>query len=183
MQLGGADLQPLGKGGHDGGPDFGGNGLDEQLLLGAHAAADENELWVKDVHHACKALCDLIRPGIQQGQNGLVASLRGSKNGAAVFPGRVLFLRGPYQSSGGGVALPAAGGTAGAGDTDQCMGAVVTQLTAQSAGTLQKAAAGQDAAAHAGAQGHADDIGITLCAADPDLAQRHAVGIVGDGDG
>ena len=40
VQLGGADLQPLGKGGHDGGPDFGGNGLDEQLLLGTHAAAE-----------------------------------------------------------------------------------------------------------------------------------------------
>ena len=39
VQLGGADLQPLGKGGHNGGPDFGGNGLNEQLLLGAHASA------------------------------------------------------------------------------------------------------------------------------------------------
>ena len=59
------------------------------------------------------------------------------------------------------------------------MGAVVAQLAAQDPGTFQQTAAGQDASAHAGAQRHADDVRIALCTADPHLAQRHAVGVVG----
>ena len=45
------------------------------------------------------------------------------------------------------------------------------------------AAAGQDAAAHAGAQRNADHIGIAFGCTGPDFAQQHAVGIVGNGDG
>ena len=47
-------------------PLLGGNGGDEQLLLGAHAAADQDQLRVEDVHHAGKALRDLVRPCVQQ---------------------------------------------------------------------------------------------------------------------
>ena len=63
------------------------------------------------------------------------------------------------------------------------MGAVVAQLTAKTAGTFQQAAAGQDAAAHAGAQRHTDDIGTALRPADPYFAKGHAVGVVGHRDG
>ena len=44
-------------------------------------------------------------------------------------------------------------------------------------------ASGQDAAAYAGAKGHTDHVRIALCTADPHLAQRHAVGVVGHCDG
>ena len=67
VQLGGADLKPFGKGRHHGGFHLGRNGVDEQLLLGAHAAADQDQLRVEDVHHACKALCDLVDPVVQHG--------------------------------------------------------------------------------------------------------------------
>ena len=46
----------------------------------------------------------------------------------------------------------------------------MAQLAAQTTGTFQQAAPGQDAAADAGAQRHPDDVGVALCAADPDFA-------------
>ena len=63
------------------------------------------------------------------------------------------------------------------------MGAVVAQLAAQAPGTFQQAAAGQDAAAHAGAQRDTDDVGIALRPADPHFPEGHAVGVVGHRDG
>ena len=42
VQLGRTNFQPLGKGGHDRGLHLCGNGVDEQLLLGGHTAADED---------------------------------------------------------------------------------------------------------------------------------------------
>ena len=136
VQLCGADLQPLGKGGHHRCLYFGGNGGDEQLLLGAHAAADQNELRVEDVHHACKALCNLVRPVVQQGKNCLAACFGCGKDGAAVLPIGVLFLCGAHQRGGGSVAFPAALCAAGTVHTVQRVGAVVTQLTAKAPCTL-----------------------------------------------
>src|SRR5699024_1112970 len=87
------------------------------------------------------------------------------------------------QCRGGGIPLPAAFGTAGAGDAVPGVGAVMTHLSAQSPGAFQQAAAGQNAAADAGADGNADHIGTTLGGTDPHFPQAHAVGVVGDGDG
>ena len=183
VQLGGADLQPFGKGRHHGGSHLGRNGVDEQLLLGAHAAADQDQLGVEDVHHAGKALRDLVRPVVQQGKDGLVACLRSGEDRAAIRPGGVFLLRSTDECGGGGVALPAARSPAGARHTVERVEPVVAQLTAQTAGTFQQTAPGQDAAADAGAQRHPDDVGVTLCAADPDFAQAHAVGVVRYGHG
>ena len=61
---------------------------DRQLLLGGHAAADQDQLRVEDRHHACKPLRDLVRPCVQQRQHGLVARFCGGKDGAAVLPCR-----------------------------------------------------------------------------------------------
>ena len=50
LQRGGADFQPLGKGGHDGGANLGGHRLDEKLLLGGHPAADQKQLRVEQMN-------------------------------------------------------------------------------------------------------------------------------------
>ena len=135
------------------------------------------------MHHAGKALRDLVGPGVQQGQHLRVSGFCCGKDGTSVCPGRVLLLCGTHKGSGGGVALPAAGGPTGAGYAVQCVGAVVAQLAAQAPGTFQQSAAGQDAAAHAGAQRHTDDVGIALCPADPHFPEGHAVSVVGHRDG
>ena len=54
VQLGGADLQSFRKSGHHGGTHFPCDGVYQQLLLCADAAADEDELRVEDMHHARK---------------------------------------------------------------------------------------------------------------------------------
>ncbi len=116
------------------------NGVDEQLLLGAHAAADQDQLGVEDVHHAGKPLGDLIRPVIQQGKDGFIACLRGGEDRAAIRPGGVYLLRSADECGGGGVALPAARSPAGARHTVERVEPVVAQLTAQTTGTFQQAA-------------------------------------------
>ena len=131
------------------------------------------------MHHARQSLRDLVRPCVQQRQHGLVARLSGGKDGTTILPCRVFLLRSAYQSGGGGVALPAALCAAGAIHAVQRVGAVVSQLAAQTPRAFQQTTSGQDAAAHASAQRHADDVRIALCTADPHLAQRHAVGVVG----
>lgn len=93
------------------------------------------------------------------------------------------FLCGTHQRGGGGVAFPAALCAAGAVHTVQRVGTVVAQLTAKAPRALQQTASSQDAAAHAGAQCHADDVRTALCGADPHFTQRHAVGVVGHCDG
>ena len=105
------------------------------------------------------------------------------KDSAAILPLRVPGLCAPHQSGGCGVPLPAARRAAGAEHAIQRVSAEVSQLTAEAPRTFQQAASGEDAAADAGPQRDTDDVRITLCAADPDLAQRHAVGVVGNGDG
>ena len=72
------------------------------------------------------------------------------------------------------------GSAAGAEHAIQRVSAEVSQLTAEAPRTFQQAASGEDAAADAGPQRDADDVRVTLCAADPDFTQRHAVGVVGD---
>ena len=115
---------------------FAAMGSNQQFLLRAHAAADQNELRVEDVHHAGKALCDLVRPVVQQGKNCLVACFGCGKDGAAILPIGVLFLCGAHQRGGGSVAFPAALCAAGTVHTVQCVGAVVAQLTAKAPCTL-----------------------------------------------
>ena len=88
------------------------------------------------MHHAGKALCDLVRPVVQQGKNCLVACFGCGKDGAAILPIGVLFLCGAHQRGGGSVAFPAALCAAGTVHTVQCVGAVVAQLAAKAPCTL-----------------------------------------------
>ena len=149
MELGGADLQSFRKSGHHGGTHFLGDGVYQQLLLCADAAADEDELRVEDMHHARKALGDLIRPVVQKRQDGGVACMGRFKDSAAILPLRVPGLCAPHQSGGCGVPLPATRRAAGAEHAIQRVGAEVSQLTAETPRTFQQAASGEDAAADA----------------------------------
>ena len=88
------------------------------------------------VKNSFAALRNFIRPVVQQGQHGFIARFGRSENGAAVYKGRVPLFGSTHQCGGGCIALPAAGGTAGAGDTVQRVGAGVTQLTAKAPCTL-----------------------------------------------
>ena len=134
MELGGADLQSFRKSGHHGGAHFPGDGVYQQLLLCADAAADEDELRVEDMHHARKALGDLIRPVVQKRQDGGVACMGRLKDSAAILPLRVPGLCAPHQSGGCGVPLPAARRAAGAEHAIQRVGAEVSQLTPETQG-------------------------------------------------
>ena len=70
------------------------------------------------------------------------------------------------------------GRDAGAVHAVQRVGTVVSQLAAQTPRTFQQTAAGQDAAAHAGAQRDHDRAAAALGGTHPDLAQSGHVGIV-----
>ena len=56
LQGSGFQFQSLGKSGHDAGAYFFGQRVDQQLLLGADAAADQDQLRVEDVNRARERL-------------------------------------------------------------------------------------------------------------------------------
>ena len=135
------------------------------------------------MHQPGKPLSDLAYPGIDDRQRAGIPRGSGFKNRAAIGQAKPGLLGAAHQRGGGSVALVTADGPAGAGHAVQRVEPEVSQLAAKAPGTLQQAAAGQDAAAHAGAQRNADHIGIAFGCTGPDFAQQHAVGIVGNGDG
>ena len=107
------------KGGHNGSPHLSGDGFDEQLLLSADAAADEDELRVEDVHQPRKALHDLVRPVLEKGEDDGVARMGRFEDGTAISPLMIARLRSTHEGRSGSIPLPAARCTAGAEDAIQ----------------------------------------------------------------
>ena len=98
-----------------------------------------------------QALRNLADPVVQHSQCAGVTCGGCLKDRAAVGGDQAHLLGTAHQRCRGGVPLITADGTAGACHAVQRVQAEMSQLTAKAPRTLQQTAAGDDAAAHAGA--------------------------------